>query len=157
MASDWKVAFDAKSVLPIVNRVVLLARTKRRRNPVIKSPTDVLALLQEAERLDREAFYVLLLDEQRRLIGVYIASIGGSSSAMVDSIVICRAALLTDAKAVVIVHNHPSGLPSASHEDVLITKKLKLALSVFGVVIADHVVVARGGSFSFADAEILHA
>ena len=102
-----------------------------------------------------ERFGVLLLDARNRLIRTAILSVGSVDSSIAHPREIFREAALASAAAVVVFHNHPSGDPQPSLDDVLLTRRLREAGAVMGIELADHVVLGDGRWFSFRDANRL--
>ena len=102
-----------------------------------------------------ERFGVLLLDARNRLIRTAILSVGSVDTSIAHPREIFREAALASAAAVVVFHNHPSGDPQPSLDDVLLTRRLKEAGAVMGIELADHVVLGDGRWFSFRDANRL--
>lgn len=105
----------------------------------------------QLEQLDREVFMVLFLDNQHRLIANEITSLGTINATSVYPREIIKAALSHNAAAVVLAHNHPSGLAEPSHADRVVTERLIEALSLIDVRILDHVVIGHAESVSFAE------
>jgi DNA repair protein RadC len=111
----------------------------------LSGPFDSARLAQELlEDKDRENFLVIFLDTKHRPIGVEISSIGSASACLVQPGVVFRAALLVAATAVVFAHNHPSGDPTPSPEDIDLTKLLIEAGNLLGVRVLDHLVIGDG-------------
>jgi DNA repair protein RadC len=108
----------------------------------IGSPQDVFnavqGLLADA---DREYFLVLTLNTKNSLNGISIVSIGSLNSSLVHPREVFKAAILGNAAAIILVHNHPSGSPDPSNEDMEITRRLVEAGRVVGIEVLDHVVV----------------
>ena len=102
--------------------------------------------------LDREHFFVLLLDTKHRLIKDYCVSVGCLDGTIVHPREVFRPAIVESAAAVLLVHNHPSGDPAPSAEDRAVTTRLARTAEILGVDLLDHIIVGRGGSFSFRDA-----
>ena len=102
-----------------------------------------------------ERFGVVLLDAKNRLIRTAILSIGSVDTSIAHPREIYREAALASAASVVVFHNHPSGDPQPSHDDVLLTRRLKEAGIIMGIELADHVVLGDGRWFSFRDANRL--
>jgi DNA repair protein RadC len=100
--------------------------------------------------LDHEEFGMLMLDSQHRLIERQVISSGTISSAMVYPREVVKAALKCNAAAVVIYHNHPSGIVVESRADLAITNKLINSLKAIEVQVLDHIIVGGGNSMSFA-------
>ena len=97
--------------------------------------------------LDREAFAVLFLNNRHGLIAFEVMFCGDLDKAAVYVRPIVRRALELNAAAVVLAHNHPSGLAEPSTADELITRRLKEALALVDVRVIDHVIVTSTGGF----------
>ena len=100
---------------------------------------------------ERETFVSVFLDSGLRLKGHYIASVGGTSSCIVDIRLITREALLKGACSLAVLHNHPSGKIKPSSEDLALTGRLADALELVGINLVDHLIICDSGYFSFAD------
>lgn len=98
-----------------------------------------------------ERFGVLSLDAKNRLIRTRIMSVGTAHESHAHPREIYREAALASAVKVVVFHNHPSGDPTPSADDVLLTERLILAGEIMGVELADHIVLGDGQWFSFRD------
>lgn len=108
--------------------------------------------------LDREHFYCLLLDGRNRLAGLNLVSVGSLNSALVHPREVWKPAILGNAAAVVLCHNHPSGDPTPSSEDIALTRRLEAAGDVVGIRLLDHIVIGEAGSYrSLADDGVLGA
>jgi DNA repair protein RadC len=107
--------------------------------------------LPAMDGLKKEVFKVLLLDAKNRLIREVQISEGTLTSSMVHPREAFNPAIRESANAVIFVHNHPSGDPTPSKDDVAITRQMKQAADVLNIKVLDHVVIGRGGFFSFAD------
>lgn len=109
---------------------------------VIRNPEDAVGLVMEEMRnLDREQFRALLLNTKHQLIGREIISIGTLNSSMVHPRELFKNAIKRSAAAMILVHNHPSGDPAPSQEDIGITKRLLEAGGIIGIEILDHLIV----------------
>lgn len=112
---------------------------------VIKSPDDVKHMLMEDMRyFDREHFRVLYLDRKGGLIFVEDVSIGSLHSAIVHPREVFKTAVKRSAASIILVHNHPSGDPTPSNEDIDITRRLIEAGNVLGIEVLDHVIIGEG-------------
>ena len=112
---------------------------------VVRSPEDAAALLREViGDYDRETFAILLLDTKNRLIAVHIASIGLLHSAPVHPREIFNAAILANARAVILGHNHPSGDPQPSVQDMRVTHLLAEAGRLLEIQVLDHIIIGDG-------------
>jgi DNA repair protein RadC len=95
--------------------------------------------------LTHEELWMIALDGRGHMRAARCVARGGLHGAAVRAADLLRAALRADASAFVLVHNHPSGDPTPSREDVALTTRVAAAAAVVGVVLLDHVVVARSG------------
>lgn len=99
----------------------------------------------------REHFYILLLNNDNKVLGYKLISMGGLTSTIVDIRVIMQTALKANAVALILSHNHPSGTLKPSQADKNITKKIKRAGEVLDIKVLDHIIVTEHSYFSFAD------
>jgi DNA repair protein RadC len=102
-------------------------------------------------QLEHEVFYVLLLDGRNRVQTEVRVSEGSLTAALVHPREVFGPAIRAAAAALVLVHNHPSGDPTPSPEDVAITERLRQAGELVGIRVLDHVVVGRGRWVSMAE------
>jgi len=105
--------------------------------------------------LDYEQFDILWLDSKHRLLKVETLATGTIDTAVVYPRRVVEAALKARAAVAMLAHNHPSGCVEPSLADRLITERLKQALAVIDVRIADHIIVSSEGSSSFAERGLL--
>ncbi len=124
-----------------------LADEKLEEAPAIRTPADVAAALREDARvLKGETFWVLLLNTKNRLQGRPIpVSRGLLNASLVHPREVFRAAIQAASAAVVLAHNHPSGDPTPSAEDLHITRQLIDAGKIISIRVLDHVVLGRAG------------
>jgi DNA repair protein RadC len=110
-----------------------------------------------AEREVGESFWLLPLDSQHRLAGAgpTVITRGILNSSLVHPREVFLAAIAASAAAVVLVHNHPSGDPTPSADDRLVTEQLVAAGRLLDIPVHDHVIVGRGRYLSFAEAGLL--
>ena len=102
---------------------------------------------------DREQFCVLLLDAKNKTIGLNIVSTGSLSSASVHPREVLKPAILANASAMILAHNHPSGELIPSAEDKAITKRIIQASNIIGITVHEHLIISMDEDryFSFAD------
>lgn len=101
---------------------------------------------------DREVLGVFLFDHGQRLIGHHIAYVGTLGKANVHPRGVFLPALMANAATVIVFHNHPSGDPTPSYEDVAFTRRIVDAGELLGIPVLDHVVVGEEGRYvSVAD------
>jgi DNA repair protein RadC len=113
------------------------------------------AFHERFERLDREEFLVIPLDGKNQVLGFHVVSVGTLTASLVHPREVYKLAVLANAAAIVVVHNHPSGHPEPSAEDQAITQRLKEAGELLGIALLDHVVIGDGRYFSFTDQNLL--
>ncbi|WP_386687806.1 DNA repair protein RadC [Lonepinella sp. MS14437] len=116
-----------------------------------QSETVRLYLQAEMEHYEREVFLVLFLDNQHRLIKQEDMFLGSVNSASIHPREIIKTALYCNAVALILAHNHPSGLANPSESDKLITKKIKQAAELMDIRVLDHFIIGKGCYFSFAE------
>lgn len=95
----------------------------------------------------KEHFVVLFLDGRRKVIGHEVVSIGTLTATLVHPREVFAPALVARASSILVAHNHPSGDPEPSHEDIMLTKRLQEAGRLLGVQVDDHLVLAGAGAF----------
>ncbi len=105
--------------------------------------------------LEHEVFVLLMLDARNRLIEARELFRGTLSQTVVYPREVVKAALISNAAAVILAHNHPSGLAEPSQADRMLTDALKRALGTVDVPVLDHLVVAGRTSYSFAEHGLL--
>jgi DNA repair protein RadC len=98
-----------------------------------------------------EQFGVVLLDARRGLMAARIVSTGSVDASTADPRAILREAILARAAGVVVFHNHPSGDPTPSSEDVAVTRRLVAAATIVGIELVDHLILGAGRYFSFRE------
>ena len=120
--------------------------------PQMDSPHRVyMNMLPQLRDIRHEECWVLFLNHANRLIGKEMVSKGGMDSTSVDKRVILRRALDRKASGIILVHNHPSGSPYPSVEDIRQTRELGKALASCDLHLVDHVIVAGRSYYSFSD------
>ena len=122
----------------------------------IKSANDVSNLLMEDMRyLKKEMFKALLLDTKNQIIKVVDVSVGSLNSSIVHPREVFSEAIKCGCNSIIFVHNHPSGDPTPSTEDIQTTQRLESAGNILGIKVLDHVVVGDGKYVSFKDKGII--
>jgi DNA repair protein RadC len=111
------------------------------------------AFKEDFTQLDREMFLVVLLDGKNGIIGFNRVSVGSLTAALVHPREVFTPALLGNAAAVILVHNHPSGDPEPSAEDRALTERLRQVGDLVGIRVLDHVVVGDSSFVSMAERE----
>ncbi len=118
----------------------------------IQSSEDVLDYLRHNLRdKSQELFMVIYLNGRNQILKMETLFEGTLNTSAVYPREVVKKALENDASALVLVHNHPSGNPSPSQDDLTITKKLKEAARTIDIYIHDHLIIAGNDVYSFAD------
>lgn len=121
----------------------------------IRGPDDVLVHVRDLARARREHFVVLLLNARHEMQRREVVSIGSLNASIVHPREVFLPAILHSAASVVLVHNHPSGDPEPSEEDLSITRRLVEVGDLIGIGVLDHVVIAARGLVSFRARQLL--
>jgi len=146
-------ASQVKAALELARRLAQFSEASR---PVIKSPNDAAALVMEEMRhLDREHFRALLLNTKNQVIGTDKVSVGTLNSSTVHPRELFRNAIRRSAASLILVHNHPSGDPAPSREDLDITRRLIEAGKIIGIEILDHIIIGDNRFISFKAKELI--
>lgn len=128
------------------------ACTERVRGDRIRSAADVFARLSPIMRhVDREVFLVVLLDNRHRVLREVRVAEGGLTSCAVQPRDVLEPAVRDGAAAVIFAHNHPSGDPSPSQDDLALTRRLSLAADALGIRALDHLIIGDGRYVSLSD------
>lgn len=110
----------------------------------IKSPKDVVEVLQQLIGFnDREHCILLTLDTKNQINAIHTISIGSLNSSIVHPREVFKLAIKTNAASIILSHNHPSGNPEESKEDINISKRLKEAGKILGIELLDHIIVVE--------------
>jgi len=118
--------------------------------PSIRSPENAAALVMEEMRhLDREHFWALLLNTKNQVLARETISIGTLNSSAIHPRELFKAAIKRSAAGVILVHNHPSGDPTPSQQDIEATKRLIEAGNIIGIEVLDHLVIGDNKFVSF--------
>ncbi len=132
-------ACQIKAALELAKRIVAWRKNAL---PIIKSPLDVSTLVMEEMRfLDREYFKAIFLDTKNHVLAIENISIGSLNASIVHPREVFKSAIRRSSAAVILVHNHPSGDPSPSNEDINVTKRLQEAGDILGISVLDHIII----------------
>lgn len=133
-----------------------MAAESRDEGAPVRSPRDVHAVFApRLEDLPVEEFHVAVLDAQHRLERDVTVTRGILNSSLVHPREVFREAIAERAAAIILVHNHPSGDPTPSADDRVVTEQLVAAGRLLDIPVHDHVIVGRGRYVSFAEAGLL--
>lgn len=143
----------------IVNEIKLSYSRKGNSERKITSSKDAIDVFRQyfdSEEIDyRESFFTLYLNQANNVLGIQRISQCGITSTLVDVRIIMQAALLCNACAVIIAHNHPSGNLKPSNADRTITQNIKKASEFLNIQLLDHCILSSTEYLSFADEGLL--
>lgn len=135
---------------------IRLGRAAIASQPVLDNRVRLIEYLTTALAHERvEQFRILFLDSHDMLLADEVQARGTVNHAPVYPREVVRRALELDAKALVLVHNHPSGDPTPSREDIAMTRQIRLAASALEIGLLDHIIVGNGRTTSFREAGLL--
>ena len=145
--------------LPIVKVSLVREATASAEYKQVSSPYQAAEILRAVlGDADREHCVALLLDTRNTVIGIHTVSIGTINSSLVHPRETFKAAILANAAAIILGHNHPSGDVSPSTEDLALTARLQEAGQLLGIAVLDHVIIGGAESFrSLVQAGLFHA
>jgi DNA repair protein RadC len=115
------------------------------------SPEQISQIFSFLTSESKEYFFCLHMDGKNRICCIDCVSIGSLNQSIVHPREVFKTALLSSAAAIILIHNHPTGDPSPSSEDIAITRRLKEAGELLGIRVLDHVIVGSDGVCSFVE------
>lgn len=141
-------AITLSAVFEISRRIQSL---KLEELPIIKSPEDIAKyFIPQLLGLKQERFYIVLLNSSNRIIRIKQVTEGTLNASLVHPREVFRFAITETAASIILLHNHPSGNPTPSKDDIEMTKKLVEAGKLIDIPILDHLIIAERNFTSFA-------
>ncbi|WCF05938.1 DNA repair protein RadC [Paenibacillus thiaminolyticus] len=138
---------QAEKLLELVRRVMEEAPLRS-----ISKPEDVYqTVAADMSALDKEHFVIILLDSKNRIISIETISVGTLNSAIVHPREVFKPAITKGAASIICVHNHPSGDPTPSPEDICLTEILIDAGKIIDIDVLDHIVIGTEGYISLRE------
>ena len=119
------------------------------------SPEQVFDGFKDLANADQESLWILGLNTKNRVQCKEMVSLGSLDTAVVYPRVIFKRLLMTDSSSVIMVHNHPSGIPEPSADDIRLTTTIKDGCKIMDVKLLDHLVIGEGRYFSFREINLL--
>ena len=133
-----------------------MARAEVRSRPVLTNWQALITYLRTAMAYEQiEQFRILFLDRKNNLIADEVQQRGTVNHTPVYPREVMKRALILNASALIVVHNHPSGDPKPSRDDIAMTRELKAASNVLEIELHDHVVIGHGAHASFRSLGLL--
>ena len=143
-------SLQIKAVLELSKRIS--ASLINNKKVTIKSPAEVsMLLMEEMRHLKKEVFKVILLNTKNHIIKYLNVSVGSLNSSIVHPREVFSEAVKAGCSGMLLVHNHPSGDPEPSREDVETTQRLVNAGSILGIKVLDHVIIGDGRYISLRE------
>ena len=137
----------------LARRISSMAVQKKK---FIKTPQDAACIVMEEMRhLKKECFRILLLNIKNSLISVENISVGSLSASVVHPREIFKIPIKKSAAAIILTHNHPSGDPTPSSEDINITRRIFQAGEIIGIDVLDHIIIGNGEFISLKEKGII--
>lgn len=121
----------------------------------LRSPEDVAAFLDEMKQLDHEEFRVILLNTKNSVIRVLTVAVGSLNASLVHPREVMKPAIRASAAGILMVHNHPSGDPEPSAEDVELTRRFMKCCELIGIDFVDHVIIGDGAFKSLKNSGLI--
>lgn len=109
----------------------------------VTNPKDVFDLLQEIGSIAQETFWVIPTNTKHKPLDKIMVSMGIADACIVHPREVFRPAILANASAIIVAHNHPSGDPTPSAEDIRITKQLVESGKILSIEVLDHIIIGR--------------
>ena len=135
-------AAQIRAAFELASRLESYQSTEKRET--VKTPEDVVALVRSRLKgKKKEYFLALLLDTRNQLIRVAEISVGSLDSSIVHPREVFKEAVAASAASAIFAHNHPSGDPEASEDDLNLTKRLAEAGEIMGIDVLDHVIIGE--------------
>jgi len=124
----------------------------KRHQVTITSPLDVKELLMEEMRfLEKEYFKAVLLNTKNHVISIEEISVGSLNSSIVHPREVFKPAIKRSSASIILVHNHPSGDPTPSKEDIEVTSRLVNAGNILGISVLDHIIIGNNSIVSLKE------
>lgn len=135
---------------------VMIVREGRPMAAELSNPQAVFKFMRpKCRRLDREHFWRIDLDARSKVLGYEVVSIGTISASLVHPRELFKGAILNNAAAIIIAHNHPSQDTTPSAEDKEVTRRIQKAGEILGIPLLDHMVLADDRFHSFKDSGMI--
>ncbi len=119
------------------------------------SPLQVFEMFKDLVLETKEHFLCLHLDGKNRIVCLDRVSVGSLNQSIVHPREVFKSACIISAAGIILVHNHPTGDPNPSQEDITITRRLKEAGELIGIPVLDHIIIGDGQYVSFVERGLL--
>lgn len=138
---------------PPTYTVTVVRRVRQRKPPPqVKEPGDVYRLMKpRLKDADREHFYAVLLNTKNVVLSVELVSIGSLNASIVHPREVLKPAIVASAASILLVHNHPTGDPEPSKEDIEFTRRMVKCGELIGIELLDHIIIGNGSFASLKE------
>lgn len=144
-------AMQIMATVELAQRLLALPSEDR---PVMRTAADAARLMMDMAHLQQEHVRVILVDSGQRVLHVSTIYIGTLNASVLRTAEIFREAITRNSPAVILVHNHPSGDPAPSPEDIEFTRNLISAGKLLDIQILDHLIIGHPGWFSMRESKL---
>ncbi|MBQ9630946.1 MAG: DNA repair protein RadC [Treponema sp.] len=141
--------------LAIAAAIELGRRRSLHLNAIIRHPSDVVTFVKNYSVLPKEHFICITLNGGHEIIKIRVVTVGTINRTLVHPREVFSEALMENAAAIIVCHNHPSGSCTPSLEDIEATRNLLEAANIIGISLLDHIILDREGYFSFLEHNLL--
>ena len=142
-------AAQISAVFELARRLETFVEEPKRK---VCSPKDVYTLMYPKMREQKkEKFITLCLDTKNQILREEVVSVGSLNASIVHPREVFKSALMESSASVIMVHNHPSGDPSPSREDIMVTEKMVEGGKILGIDVLDHIIIGEGRYVSLKD------
>jgi len=142
-------AAQISAVFELARRLETFVEEPKRK---VCSPKDVYTLMYPKMREQKkEKFITLCLDTKNQILREEVVSVGSLNASIVHPREVFKSALMESSASVIMVHNHPSGDPSPSREDIMVTEKMVEGGKLLGIDVLDHIIIGEGRYVSLKD------
>ena len=115
---------------------------------IISSPKDIVEVAADMQYLEQEVLRLYCLNTKNSIIKKLNLFKGGINTSIVDPRILFKEALKCNSASIIICHNHPSGDPTPSKEDISLTTRLKECGRILGVTVVDHIIIGSNGKYT---------
>lgn len=148
----------AVQILCISELAKRLAKTTAKKGLILSHPSTIANYyMEEMRHQKQEHMKLLMLNTKSKLLGEKNISKGTVNASLVSPRELFIEALDKQAVAIILVHNHPSGDPSPSNNDILLTKRVQEAGKLIGIELLDHIIIGNNCYISFAEQKLIHS
>lgn len=113
----------------------------------IRSAADVLPMLEDLQARDRETFVCIHLNVRNQVNAMEVIAVGCLGQTLIHPREVFKAAVLRNSAGIILAHNHPSGNPDPSTDDLAMTKRIVAAGELLGIEVLDHLIVSASGRY----------